>query len=850
MVVTEQVEHLIEALAAENPHVRSELDRQEPPPRATPRMKLLKPPASIRLTIALAGAAAVKPGIHYIHFYSPSVEIRPEILRMAADLSRQPSPPIVHVFSRHRRALLAALGSALDTEEEWAEVSERIKVYSRSEALRHVTLAKDAHHLFIIDLDDLAKGIRYQDIASSHHSGPARTVLLIGSREHPLLPAYRQDAAKHADWLQWGVSREMIRVLDARSLEPAMAALAYLNPDHYDKLPARFADVERDRVIPPQLRTIPIHERRIWCTIAGFYGLESAVRRAAITREVIPVEDAIPQVLLEAASRVRALNNRMKQGLVVSLELARAVDDLAYYANLPGWLSIPVGTYAKQLGPSPVTRLSKPVDRLVEIAEFCLQSRADRDDVSAEVRDVALTLEKYYSDDQNLRAVPTRTAKIVELMNTTLDAGDAFTLITLNRPEATAAEGYFSSRIKENAASGASRSERRRLFSIVDARSFSASETSGIVVVARPPPADLVERVLEAPITKLVAVVPHEVKAKAEIRLSFDSYREEVLLGASERTRAMERLTPAARRVTVELPAPAVRRFPRELQEDPAADPDRSTQATRADVSDEEEESLLEAILEQRDNPSEAAPHAQLTADTPPRRVLLSTAHVLVEYEDGSRELLANDDVLLRVEENQTEPTPVRVDSVRSGDLLLTTNSAWGSTRLADIVVDLLTKYDTSLNAIDFLDRAWRSAITKRKETDTWEEILDAAQAHGYDNITALSILFYAKRAVWLPKKKTNLSAVLAAVSPHELGRPEVVEQIWTGTSRLKSLAARVLRYAKDAAKRQRSTWDDEMADPLILEEVGLRKSHLDGLFELRRVKQVTYAAAGTELEI
>lgn len=847
----QQVDHVIQTIADEHPHVRRELSRLNPPPKTSARFKLLNPPPSVRLTIATAGAAAAMPGIHHIHFFSASLDIRPEILRMVAELCRSEQYAGAYVFSRHRRAIQAGLGSALVNDEEWKEVGARLTVYSRSEALRHLQPRDDGRYLLVIDLDDLAKGIQFSDVYKLHRDRSAATILLVGHREHPLLIPYRRMAAEQPEWIQWGVSREQIKLLDSGPTGKSLDALWHLNPEGYDSLPARFSHIARERVIPPQLRKIPLHERRIWCTIAACYAVESARRRDAVRREVIVVDSEDDPALTDAAYRARTLSRRLYRGLVVSLELSRAIDDLAYYANLPRLLSIPVSAYVRHLGPSPISRLAKPVDRLVEIAEACLQSSGDRDDVRAEVRDIALTLEMFYADDAKVDAVPERTRRLTDLMNSTLDAEKGFTLLALNRAEAEAAESYFAARISETTGDGPSRSQRRKLLRVVEGRHISPEAEVGTVAIARVPTAEIVDKVAECPVETLAAVVERAQRSDAALRLHFDRYRESVILGPDRQQAAISRLISSTEKA-VRLPPIAVALPPPESMIQVSNSKGRVEQDS--DVwsasEDAEDESILESILESRDAPAGRNGFGEFNPDAPPRRVVLPSTHVVVEYEDGSREVLADDDVLLRVTDNNREPEAVRVDGVRAGDVLLTTNSGWGSTRLADIVVDLLTKHDSSLNVIDYLDRAWRSAITTNKESETWEDILERAASHGYDNVTSLSILFYAKRAVWLPKKKSNLAAVLKAVSPNEYGRPEMVEQIWTGTSRLKRLASRVLHYAKEAARNARTTWDDEMSDPVILEDLGLRRSHLDGLFELRRVKEVTVAAAGTELEL
>lgn len=833
------VEELIQALRTAYPIAHRELQRLTPGPGASEAGRPVGPTPTTRLTIAVAGACLSRPGIHYVHFYSREMDIRPELHRMALDLVASEPTTRLHVLTRRIRALrAAALAIPLDE-----GARQRFELLSATEHLDQLQPDPTACGVLLLDLEHLSLDASYAPILRFRGAAQPNRVLLFGNRDHRILKPFMERFTQDKDCVAWGVNRQQIVQVDAahnrEALQGIRASVASVGSHdvRFDpaNLPERFHDVKVREIIPPQFRLSPSIRGRFWAAIAGHYAIRDAQRRASQSRRLLLVDESPPQAVLEAREELLVLSQQLRGRRDTPYAVARAVDDLWYLHHLTTRTTAPVPYYVRQLSNRGFEAFPTPVDTLQAIVTMSESMTGYDGGLLTRVRFAAQRLVQGYNSlhEQN-GTVAGRHAALLEVIQKAHENKRRLVIVALNRPDKEATRRFLAEKAPRGVPSAT--------IQVAEPQGLRPELPRDEAIFLRPPSPTHLDSVAVAAIPAVVCIVPRTDEAYVAYRLFRDLLRERLVYAPPIQRESLLRLgiSPRAFPSGLNIVPDMSPEFERAAS---AGITERAREEKHSDGSELNLGDLVEEVFESENE------------GTRPRgtTTVVGEGHGTGEYwtiwfEDGTEDHVKSDEAVLTLDTAKNAFEPLAPDELRPGHVVVTTNDAISGAKFGRAIISLIARLDSRLAVDIAVDTYWREGIIhyKHSKSCTWQELFSQARAHGYTNETALSIQFYSNRSVWLPIHKSNLEAVLTTIEEARPGISGLTDKAWNAGGKLRRIAGRVLSHIKAEAATSLNPAhlfsghpNDEDEDPVIVPELGLRSSQIEDVFRVKTVQRV-----------
>lgn len=834
---TVDVEMVLVAVCQAYPLAGRERERLRPPVTASETTAAIEPPPLVKLTVGVASAALSTPGIHFVSLYSKEADLRPELYRVAFDRLNLEAELRLRILTRRTTGLrVAAQGVPLS-----ASARTRLEIETRTAAFFDRPL-ESASYLHIVDLEQLHKEAQFSEILQLWGQRPSSSVVMHGSREHPCLRGFFDELPRRPGWIAWGVNREQILRIDAAQNHRALHAIAKLSPGVFDPdaLPERFHDLPVREIVPSQLRKSALASGRIWATIAGAYAIRDAARRATAVRDVIDLDEKLPKGFEEAKAEIIELTRMLRSSPGRSGFAGRWVDDIGYLLGFASRLTAPLPLYIKEVQQAQPSYYRSPLDVLRRIQADCEMPSGDAS-VMASVRTCALALISGYEDlfaAQRSAPGPRLERTLVEIERAAQERMRVG-VVALNLPDRLAAEKYLKRWLTDSdlrvgtPPSGVTALEHAGI-SVIDLRTDVDENAFDVLIVPRYPSPTHLDRLLTSTVGRIRFVVPRGDHAGILYDVYRDVVRERRVYSPRVQSASLTRLLKFPSKVPTILDVqPSV---PNEIER--AVDEVGAARTAAAAHAFDVDRALRELTEQEA---SDARSHAILPAPMDP------AAAWRVDFDDGSHDFLHPEDALQVVDLASEKSKLLVPRELEKGMVVITTSDSASSARFAAQIITTVSRVRPSIVPEVAIDRYWRDALKEYRISRglTRAEVLTAAQRHGFTNEHPLSIRWYEERAVWRPAKKANLVALLEMLDAGKKGILEMAEQTWNASGRLRLVSGRVLAYVRQRAFVQGVEILDLAKgavdiDPILVPEIGLRASHVDGLFLPKTISRIT----------
>lgn len=840
---THEVELLSASLGLAYPIVERELRRLKPPPGAS-ASAFVEPPPLVKLTIAVAGAGLSTPGIHYLNLYSKEADLRPELYRMTFDRLNEDDRLRGRILTRRTTGLhIAAQGVRLND-------NARSRLEIEIQTARCLSPpATPSPYVHVIDLEQLHKEAQFSDIVRLKNAHPGTTVLLHGSREHPCLKGFFTALPNEKDWLAWGVNREQILAIDEGQNHRALHAIASLSPINFDPdtLPERFHDLPVKSIVPAQYRASPLASGRIWTTLAGAYAIRDASRRAQTRRDVIDVNEDLPQAFISARSELEQLTRLLRGNRDAPPYLARWLDDLWYLSGFASRLTAPLHAYIRELQAHPHYQRS-PLDILRRIQAHA-ESPSQDTSLMASVHGAASSLISGYDalfSRQMEKPHPRLERLTIELGNH-LEKDHRVGIVALNPADKAATERFLkkwltgsTARPRSPPPEGKTALEHAGV-SVIDARTDIGENLFDVLIVPRYPSPTHLDRLLTSTTRELEFIVPREDFKRIIYDVCRDIVRERRVFSSRMQRYALSR----ALKKSVAIPAcldiqPEV---PENIER--IVDEISGARERRAEAKDFDIDHAMRELAEVE--ATETRSHTVFVPTT-----TSETTGWKIEFDDGSSDVLNADDALqvLDLDSKETEHLPP--SRLKTGMIVITTNDSASSSQFAGQIIATVSRVRPALVPDIVLDRFWRESLRDYRKARglNRNQFLERAQAFHFTNETPLTLRWYEQRSTWRPLKKSNFVALLRMLEEDKPGISAMVDSSWAATNKLRAISRAVLTHVRDRAstdtiKLLTTQVTGLDIDPVLVPELGLRVSHVDGLFLPKTIVRITAPSGG-----
>lgn len=823
---------LIGELSKRREIVANEMARLSPPPGAVGKARLIEPPPLLKLTVAVAGASLAEPGAHFVQLYSQEMDLRPELYRMALERTQSDPELSLHICTRRTISLQLAVQAIRPD----AACQARIQLHRNSIAFSDSHRMLPGKTLSMVDLDHLHREVTFSQL--SRLAKGSNTLFLFGSRDHPLLREFASALPSHGSWTAWGVNREQVVGTDGPQNHLALHAIQEISPAFKaDALPQRFHDLPIRALVPSQYRKSLSASGRIWTTVAGAYAIRDAERRTRAERRVLPHPENLPTEFAAARAELASLSQDIRGRSEVTPRVAQWLDDLWFCWSLPSRLTAPITFYLREVAGSNYYQRS-PIDELTEI-QNATESWSRDSTTMARMRGIVIDLLRGYDSLLARSGAPSaRQAEMLEQLRAAVEGNERVVLVAFNEPDQQAAITFVKRWINQNGQFGKGTPPQGVTtlahvgIDVIPARAALPHDAHR-VIVPRYPSSQLLDKLLTSRIPRLTFVVPSEEYKRITHDVMRDVVRERIMYSPRVQASTLARLgvraeLPKSMDVTPSVP-PEIEAIVQEIGQQRQAQKE-------AKVFD-----LDRAIRRIVDSESEGSRDRALPVICPPTAV--GKAGLLVNYDDGSSEVLDPEEGVNIVEESRGEIRHVTARDLKPGTAVISTDDAASSARFGAALIDAIARARPELLGAIALDRYWREVLREFRIAHnlTRTQVLARAQDAGFTNETALSILFYEKRSVWLPRDKHNLRALLTMLEEDRPGIANSLEATWRASYQLRAIASDVLSYIKSRALATASSVFEllpaaDEVDPVIVPSLNLQASQIDGLFVVKRV--------------
>lgn len=825
-----EVSDLTRAICAAFPIARREIERLTPPDSATPPSSFIDPPPLVKLTLAVAGAALSVPGVHYVNLYSREADLRPELYRMVFDRLNSEPHLGARILTRRTTGLqVAAAGVKLSD-----DAKSRVEIHTQTARAISPDLALRTT-VSLLDLEQLHKEVRLSDVLRLHENNPKSTILLHGSREHPCLRSYFTALSHERNWIAWGVNREQILRIDADQNHRALHAIASTSPVKFDPddLPERFHDLPVKSVVSSQYRASPQTSGRIWASLAGAYAIRDARRRSEARRDVLAVTEGLPKAFMSGRGELEQLTRIVRANPAPPFMVTRWLDDLWYLATFASRVTSPLHAYIRELQTQPYFQRS-PLDLLRRIQAESAGSPQDTT-VVASVQASAESLIAGYEElfERQKTQLPPRLSALTESLTRAIGEGQRVGIVALNAPDKVATEKTLKKWLtSSNHKSATPPPEGKTALEhagirVFEPRAIADQLECDVLIVPRYPSPTHLDQLVTLPNVVLQFLVPSEDYKRIVYDVCRDIVRERRVFSARVQAHALSRVLGKATTIPIALQGQPT--IPAEIER--IVDEMTAARERRAAAQEFDLDKALRELVEIEAVGAKTASVFASHAPDPVRRWQ-------IVFDDGSTDEVDADDALQVLDLQSNEVDHMIPSELRGGMVVITTNDSASSSKFAAQIIATVSRVRPALASDIALDRFWRESL---RDYRIWRGLsrnafLERAKAAGFTNETALTLRWYEQRTTWRPLKKTNFEALMAMLEEDKPGIRSMADQAWTATNKLRSISRSVLSHVRDRAQARPQdflTAPTEELDPdrVLVPELGLRVSHVDGLF-------------------